>query len=100
MFALPQAHMTDVERVKTSALEMMALLYRARTGAGLMLLLAQRSPDIREAASRNRDARLCRPGPRQWSGRAFQKNLPASLCVWFHHVPRLIWNAKLPRRLA
>jgi hypothetical protein len=27
MFALPQAHMTDVERVKTSALEMMALLY-------------------------------------------------------------------------
>jgi hypothetical protein len=27
MFALRQAHMTDVERVKTSALEMMALLY-------------------------------------------------------------------------
>ena len=28
--------MTDVELVKTSALEMMALLYRARTGSGLM----------------------------------------------------------------
>jgi hypothetical protein len=34
MFVLLQAHMTDVERVKTSAFEMMALLYRGTDWCG------------------------------------------------------------------
>jgi hypothetical protein len=36
MLSIPLAHICEVEKVKTSALEMMALLYRTRTRAGLM----------------------------------------------------------------
>ena len=33
MTSLPQAHIRDVEQVKSRSLELMALLYRARTNA-------------------------------------------------------------------
>ena len=39
MLGVPHAHMTDVERAKTSALEMMTLLYRGRTGSGAAITI-------------------------------------------------------------